>query len=64
MKRNQIIIATAGTISAIAFGYFGVQMFGRNIMYGASAGVFGLGAGAGVAQVVVGRGRTVTVLDN
>lgn len=53
MRRNQIIIAsTVGTLAAISIGYFGVQIFGRNTMYSVSAGMFGLGAGEYLAQVV------------
>ncbi|MBD2448953.1 hypothetical protein H6G76_17690 [Nostoc sp. FACHB-152] len=53
MRRNQNIIAsTIGTLAAISIGYFGVQIFGRTTMYSISAGLFGLGAGEYLGQVV------------
>jgi len=53
MRRNQIIIAsTIGTLAAISIGYIGVQIFGRDTMYGVSAGMFGVGAGDYLGQVV------------
>ncbi len=53
MKRHQIIIAsTAGILAAVAVGYFGVQKFSRNTMYGVSAVMFGLGAGSYLGQIV------------
>lgn len=53
MRRNQIIIAsTVGTLAAISIGYIGVHVFGRDTMYGVSAGIFGLGAGDYLGQVV------------
>ncbi|MBE9205919.1 hypothetical protein IQ244_05210 [Nostoc sp. LEGE 06077] len=53
MRRNQTIIAsTIGTLAAISIGYFGVQIFGRDTMYGVSAGMFGIGAGEYLGQVI------------
>lgn len=55
-KRNQLIIASIiGTLAAIAIGYFGVQIFGQTVMYGISAGMFGLGAGWHIGQALDNR---------
>ncbi|ALF53673.1 hypothetical protein ACX27_13815 [Nostoc piscinale CENA21] len=61
-RRYQVIIATTtGTLAAIAFGYFGVQALGKDTMYSISAGMFGLGTGASVSQVVSNRKQRRTV---
>ncbi len=53
MKRDQVIIAsTTGILAAVAVGYFGVQKFSRNTMYGVSAVMFGFGAGSYIGQTL------------
>ena len=53
MKRSQVIVVSlTGTLAAISIGYLGVQVFGRNTMYAIGAGMFGLGVGGYIGQVL------------
>ncbi|MEH1865241.1 MAG: hypothetical protein V7K69_09535 [Nostoc sp.] len=56
MKRNQarvIVVSLASTLAAISIGYLGVQFFGKNAMYMIATGMFGLGTGGSIGQVLV-----------
>ncbi|QLE45091.1 hypothetical protein FD723_32575 (plasmid) [Nostoc sp. C052] len=56
MKRNQaqvIVVSLTGTLAAISIGYLGVQFFGKNAMYIIATGMFGLGTGGAIGQVLV-----------
>jgi F0F1-type ATP synthase assembly protein I len=56
MKRNQaqtIVVSLTGTLAAISIGYLGVQFFGRNTMYMIATGMFGLGTGGAISQILV-----------
>ncbi|MBG1268160.1 hypothetical protein [Nostoc sp. WHI] len=56
MKRNQVQVITvslAGILAAISIGYLGTQIFGRNAMYIIATGMFGLGTGGCIGQVLV-----------
>ncbi|MBC1218769.1 hypothetical protein [Nostoc sp. UCD120] len=56
MKRNQaqvIVVSLTGTLAAISIGYLGVQFFGKNAMYMIATGMFGLGTGGSIGQILV-----------
>ncbi|MEH2151708.1 hypothetical protein [Nostoc sp.] len=56
MERNQaqvIAVSLISTLAAISIGYLGVQIFGRNTMYMIATGMFGLGTGGSIGQVLV-----------
>ncbi|QLE53826.1 hypothetical protein FD724_38945 (plasmid) [Nostoc sp. C057] len=56
MKRNQarvIVVSLSSTLAAISIGYLGVQFFGKNAMYMIATGMFGLGTGGSIGQVLV-----------
>lgn len=56
MKRNQaqvIVVSLTSTLAAISIGYLGVQFFGKNAMYMIVTGMFGLGTGGAIGQVLV-----------
>lgn len=56
MKRNQlkvIVVSLTGTLAAISIGYLGVQFFGKNVMYMIATGMFGLGTGGAIGQILV-----------
>ncbi|MBD2730618.1 hypothetical protein H6G96_30955 [Nostoc sp. FACHB-892] len=56
MERNQgqvIAVSLMGTLAAISIGYLGVQIFGRYTMYMIATGMFGLGTGGAIGQVLV-----------
>jgi len=52
-RRPQVIaFCITGTAAAIAAGYFGVQVLGKNTMYAISSGTIGLGIGTYCIQVL------------
>ncbi|MBG1265526.1 hypothetical protein [Nostoc sp. WHI] len=56
MKQNQvqvIVVSFTGTLAAISIGYLGVQFFGKNTMYMIATGMFGLGTGGCIGQILV-----------
>ncbi|MBD2566137.1 MULTISPECIES: hypothetical protein [Nostoc] len=56
MERNQaqvITVSLTSTLAAISIGYLGVQFFGKNAMYMIATGMFGLGTGGCIGQILV-----------
>ncbi|ACC85086.1 hypothetical protein [Nostoc punctiforme] len=56
MERNQaqvITVSLISTLAAISIGYLGVQIFGKNAMYMIATGMFGLGTGGAIGQILV-----------
>lgn len=56
MERNQaqvIAVSLTITLAAISIGYLGVQNEGRNTMYMIATGMFGLGTGGCIGEVLV-----------
>ncbi|MBC1225014.1 hypothetical protein GNF10_18690 [Nostoc sp. UCD121] len=56
MERNQarvIVVSLTSTLAAISIGYLGVQFFGKNAMYMIATGMFGLGTGGSIGQILV-----------
>jgi hypothetical protein len=53
MKRPKIVaMSISGIAAAVAVGYFGVQVVGKNVMYAISGGTIGLGAGTYCIQIL------------